>query len=118
MREIRFHKAFMGIVGAEMTSTHTQIMGLLLPFTEQHKNGFPILEKLGKMKKNVREYPNFLTGEKQTLQTPKHRPLLPILPATQKTSSGNGEVKKMIEIVKERAQPSSCCMRGMKDVGE
>ena len=59
MREIRFHKTFLGIVGAETTSIHTQIMVLLFPPTEQHKNRFPNLEKLGKMHKNVREAPIF-----------------------------------------------------------
>ena len=62
---------FMGIVGAETTSIHTQIVGLLFPLTEQHKNGFPSLERLGKMQKNVREVPSLLTGEKTASSNPK-----------------------------------------------
>ena len=71
VREIRFHKTFLGILGAETNSIHTQIVGLLCQFTEQHKNKFPSLEKLGKMQKNVRESPNLLTGKKWPPKTPK-----------------------------------------------
>ena len=86
VREIGFHKTFLGIVGAETTSIHTQIVGLLCPLTEQHKNRFPSLEKLGKMQKNVREAPSLLTGAKKwPPQTPKSWPLSSHSPSNTKS---------------------------------
>ena len=98
----------MGIVGAETTSIHTQIVGLLCPFTVQHKKEFLSLEKLGEMHKNVRESPTLLTWVKTTSPTPKSWPLSSHSPSnTENEFWAWGKWRKTTNHEGERAQQDS-----------
>ena len=88
-------------MGAKTTSPNPRIVNILRPFTQHQQNGFPSLEKVGKMQKNVRESPSLLAEAKRPPQTPKSCPFLPIRPATQKTNFEHGKLKKMGQIMRE-----------------